>query len=227
MARVKRVDVGGMAYHLVNRSVARRPLFEDDDDYGMFMATLRETAKLTGMRVCALCVMPDHWHLVVWPERDGQLSAFAGRLGLAHTQRHHARHRSAGQGHLYQGRYRSFPIEDGAPFLAVCRYVERNPVRAGFVARAHEWIWSSAFLRRRRTKDPLLAAWPVPRPRDWAALLERVETPQALKALRVSAMRGRPYGSAGWVGGMVRVHGLEATIRSPGRPRKQVAALSV
>lgn len=225
MPRVRRVDVGGMPYHLLNRSVGGRPLFLDDDDGGMFMATLRETAALTAIRVCALCVMQNHWHLVVWPKRDGQVSAFAGRFGLAHTQRHHARHRSAGQGHLYQARYRSFPVEHGAPFLAVWRYVERNPVRAGLVERAHEWLWSSAFLRRQRVRDPLLAAWPVLRPRDWASLLERKETPQELEELRVSAVRSRPYGSAGWVEGMVRAYGLETTIRSPGRPRRQAAVL--
>lgn len=78
------------------------------------------------MRLPAYCMMSNHRHLVLWPRHDGDLSRFMGWLTLPHTQRRHAHHRTVGHGHLYQGRYKSFVVEQNEHFLTVCRYVERN-----------------------------------------------------------------------------------------------------
>jgi putative transposase len=80
--------------------------------------------------------MPNHWHLVLWPRKKGELSEFMRWLTVTHTQRWHASHRTSGTGPLYQGRFKSFPIEDDDHLLAVVRYVERNALRAKLVARA-------------------------------------------------------------------------------------------
>jgi len=135
MGRPRRVDVGGLVYHALNRASVRATLFDGPADYRQFEEVLGEAVVRTPMRLLAYCVMPNHWHLVLWPERDGQLSRFMTWLTLTHTQRWHARRRSAGSGHLYQGRYKSFLVEADDHLLAVCRYVERNPLRARLVRR--------------------------------------------------------------------------------------------
>src|SRR5271155_1884971 len=109
-------------------------------------ATTRPVAEANARRpidVIAYCILLNHWHLVLRPRRNGDLSRFVGWLTLTHTQRWHAHYHNTGSGHLYQGRFKSFPVEGGAYFLALCRYVERNGLRAGLVRRAEAWRWCS------------------------------------------------------------------------------------
>ena len=127
-----------MVFHVLNRANARATIFEKPEDYAAFERVLREAVDRVEMRVLAYCLMPNHWHLVLWPRRDGDLSKFMGWLTLTHTQRWHAHHRTVGTGHLYQGRYKSFPVQDDEHFLTVCRYVERNGLRANLAPRADE-----------------------------------------------------------------------------------------
>src|SRR6266850_1096513 len=103
------------------------------------------------MRVLAYCVMPNHWHLVLWPRADGDFSHYVGWLTLTHTQRWHAYQHTVGTGHLYQGRFKSFPVQTDEHVLTVCRYVERNPVRAGLVPQAEHWRWGSLWQWERRS----------------------------------------------------------------------------
>ncbi len=125
MGRPQRAAVGGYVYHVFNRANGRLPIFESEEDYEAFEQVLVAAVERTETRLLAYCVMPHHWHLVVWPREDGELSRLVGWLTLTHTQRWHAQRRSAGSGHLYQGRFKSFPIEADGHFLAVARYVER------------------------------------------------------------------------------------------------------
>src|SRR5580658_3294321 len=97
--------------------------------------------------------MPNHWHLVLKPHEDRELSLFVGWLTLTHTQRWHAHRRDAGSGHVYQGRFKSFPVQADRHFLTVARYVERNPLRANLVASAADWRWSSLWVRARGAAD--------------------------------------------------------------------------
>src|SRR5213079_76042 len=99
------------------------------------------------MRLIGYCLMPNHWHLVLWPRKDGELSAYLRWLTVTHTQRYHAHYHTAGTGPLYQGRFKSFPIQEDEHFLTVMRYAERNPLRANLVKRAEEWRWSSLWQR--------------------------------------------------------------------------------
>jgi len=210
-------------YHVLNRSNGRLPLFESDGDYWAFETVLAEAVARTPMRLLAYCVMPNHWHLVLWPEHDGDLSRCVGWLTLTHTQRWHTAHETVGTGHLYQGRYKSFPVQEDGHFLAVCRYVERNALRAGLVAVAEEWRWSSLWRRERgdAASRALLSEWPVERPADWLGRVSNAPPEPELAALRVCAQRGRPYGGDRWVDGTVSRYGLQSTMRSPGRPRKR------
>ena len=175
------------------------------------------------MRTLAYCVMPNHWHLVVWPRREGDLSRFMAWLTLTHTQRWHAYHHSTGTGHLYQGRFKSFPVQSDEHFLTVCRYVERNPLRANLVVRAEEWRWSSLWRwsQGARQHREWLADWPMTRPRNWVRWTNEPQTAAEVEALRRCVARGKPYGTEAWVQRKIRRWNLEGTVRPRGRPRKE------
>lgn len=223
MGRPLRTARGGMVYHVLNRANARMTIFSKEEDYLAFERVLEEAVERTGMRLLSYCVMPNHWHLVLWPLEDGDLSSFTGWLTLTHTQRWHAHRGSTGSGHVYQGRFKSFPVQDDSHFLTVCRYVERNALRANLVRKAEQWQWSS--LWRWHTGDTaqraLLSSWPVRRSPDWVGHVNQPLTEAEQTALRRSLERGSPYGGSQWTDRVVRELGLETTIRPRGRPRKQ------
>src|SRR5438105_11462280 len=153
MGRPLRTDIGGLAYHVLNRANGRICIFQKDADFEAFERVLNLAVIRTRTRLVSYCLMPNHWHLVVWPRQDQELSRFVGWLTLTHTQRWHAHRHNAGEGHLYQGRFKSFPIQQDHHFLTVCRYVERNPLRAGLVRRCERWPWSSLAQRRQSVSE--------------------------------------------------------------------------
>ncbi|HEU0049240.1 MAG TPA: transposase, partial [Nitrososphaera sp.] len=199
----------------------RLALFDKPADYMAFEKILNEAHERTGIRIAAYCLMPNHWHLLLWPRDDGELSEVMRWVTVTHTQRWHAHRESFGSGPVYQGRFRSFPVQTDEHFLTVARYVERNALRAKLVKRAEQWQWSS--LWRWAQGDPKLLAflsdWPVKRPRQWVGWVNRLETASELEDLRCSAQRGRPFGSQGWVVRVVKRLSLESTLRPRGRPK--------
>ncbi|MGQ0654715.1 MAG: transposase [Betaproteobacteria bacterium] len=222
MPRPCRQTPGGLVYHVLNRANARRPIFETHGDYLAFEQILADTQRRTGMRILAWCLMPNHWHLLLWPLDDGEISHFTGLATLTHVQRWHAYHGTAGNGHLYQGRFKSFLVQDDAHLLTVCRYVEANALRAQLVARAEEWRWGSLWqLRQRGRNAPIAEPWPLPRPSDWMDIVNEPIPPTTLNAIRRCATRGSPYGGETWVEGLVNKLGLQSTLRSRGRPRRK------
>lgn len=150
MGRPLRAATGGVVHHVLNRANARMQLFATPADYDAFERVLAEAHERMAMRTLAYCMMPNHWHLVVWPREDGDLSHFMAWVTLTHTQRWHAHRHTAGSGHLFQGRFKSFPVQTDEHLLTVCRYVERNALRAGLVRRAEDWRWSSLWRRTTR-----------------------------------------------------------------------------
>jgi putative transposase len=227
MPRRARSIVGGLVYHVLNRGNARRELFLKPADYEAFERVLQEAQQREPLRLLAYCLMPNHWHLVVWPERgrDRQVSDFLRWLTVTHTQRWHAHYHSSGAGHLYQGRFKSFPVEADEHLLTVLRYVERNALRANLVEKAEDWRWSS--LWRRQSPDAaarsLLSEWPVPCSPHWTEHVNQPQTEAELAALRRCLRRGCPYGSQAWCEAKVQELGLEHTIRRQGRPRKNAS----
>ncbi len=222
MGRPQRAAQGGLVYHVLNRANARMTIFDDDADYVAFEDILEEAVERTGMRLLSYCVMPNHWHLVVWPRKNGDLSRFTGWLTLTHTQRWHAHRHSTGSGHVYQGRFKSFPIQDDSHYLTVCRYVERNALRAKLVTKAEKWRWNSLWRWRfgDAEQKKLLSTWPVRRSPDWLRHVNKPITPSELQTLRQSVARGNPFGSETWSKRIIKKLGLESTTRPRGRPRK-------
>jgi putative transposase len=230
MARQRRVIEGGHVYHVLNRATARAGLFLKEEDYAAFERTLAEARGRYPLRMLSYVLMPNHFHLVVWPRRGegGMVSEFMRWLQVTHTQRWHAHYHTAGTGHLYQGRFKSFPVEGDRHVRVVCRYVERNPLRAGLCRRAEGWRWSSLYRRLHGEACPpeeagLLSEWPEGTGMSagrWAAFVNRAQGAKEVAALRRSLVRGAPFGSAAWVLSTAAAQGLEHTLRPRGRPRK-------
>lgn len=222
MPRTKRICPANQVFHVLNRAVARMTIFEKPEDYDAFLRVLDETWAIVSLPILSFTAMPNHWHFVVRPTEDDQVSEFFRRLTVTHTMRWHSHYRTGGTGHLYQGRFKSFPIEDDEHLLTVMRYVERNPLRAGLVERAEDWRWSTAFLRRQAERPAWLALPQTPPlPRQWRSLVNKPQTESEVQAIRNCVRRGSPFGTDAWCRRSVRRLGLESTLRPRGRPRKE------
>jgi putative transposase len=223
MPRRIRATAGGMVYHVLNRGVGRMRLFRKAADFAALEKAMEEAFQRTAIRILAYCVMSNHWHLLLWPREDGELSEVMRWLTVTHTQRWHANRHTSGSGPIYQGRFKSFPVQSDEHLLTVARYIERNPLRAKMVEDARAWQWSS--LWRRCQDDPalrvMLSDWPVEIPRDWPAWVQQPQTEAELQGIRVSVARGRPFGDDPWARRIAKKFGLESTYREQGRPRKR------
>lgn len=215
MPRTARASVGGLCYHVINRGNARAEVFRKPEDYAALRDLVQEAAGRVRMRVLAYCLMPNHFHLALWPWGDGDLSCFMQWLLTAHVRRYHRHYQSSG--HVWQGRFKAFSIQQDEHLLTVLRYIERNPLRAGLVARAEDWLWSS--LRERDGKEAWLHPSPVHGPADWAGWVNVPMTETEVEALRHSVNRGTPFGSKPWAHRTARRLGLEASLNPRGRPR--------
>ena len=222
MPRTARAAAGGLVYHVINRGNCRMRIFSRPADFDAFVKLLREGCeRVPGMRVLAYCLMANHWHLALWPRGDGDLAKFVGWVSTTHVRRWREHRRSVGEGHLYQGRYKSFPVQADRHLLDVLRYVEANPVRAGAARRARDWPFSSLAARRAGgDASDWLAEWPLDRPAGWEDEVNAAQDRATLDRLRVSVARGRPFGSDAWVERTAKRLGLEHTIRDPWRPKR-------
>lgn len=229
MPRPLRTAPGGFVYHVLNRANGKRRIFEHDRDYQAFERVLAEVQERVPMRILAWCVMPNHWHLLLWPRHDGDLSNYMRLVTLTHTQRRHAYCASRGTGHLYQGRFKSFVVQSDAHFLTVSRYVEANALSGNLVRRAEDWRWGSLWrVSKGNVEDPpQIHPWPVTRPGDWLAYVNQAIKPAESDALRRCAQHGRPYGEALWVERTAGQLGLKCTLRPRGRPPKEEGILTL
>src|SRR6266849_9213163 len=150
MPRRRRVAPGGYVYHVVNRAAGRLALFESSSDFAAFERLLREAQTRVAMQVIAYCLMPNHWHLLLWPALDGALTTFMHWLEGTHARRWALAHDAVGRGAVYQSRFKSIPVQTDHHLLTVWRYVERNPLRANLVSSAADWAWSSLSKARDR-----------------------------------------------------------------------------
>ena len=158
-----RIAPGGLCYHVLNRGNAQARVFHHDADYRSFLGLMAMAGEKVPMHHLAYCLMPNHFHLVVRPEADGDLGRWMQWLMTTHVRRHHGRYGTSG--HLWQGRFKSFVIQDDAHLLTVLRYVERNPVRARLVERARGTPWGETAWAERIAARLGLRLEPRPRGR--------------------------------------------------------------
>ena len=219
MPRTARSSVGDVCYHVISRGNARQQVFPGKNDYADFVQLISAACDRLPMRVLAYCLMPNHFHLVLWPHADGDLSRWMQWLQTAHVRRYHSHHGTSG--HIWQGRFKAFPIEQDEHLLTVLRYVERNPLRARLVRRAENWQWSSLRQRKSNTRPTWLTEGAVDLPRNWLERVNRPETDAELDVLRRSVQRGAPFGAETWARRIAARLGLESSLRPRGRPRKK------
>jgi len=210
----------GAIYHALNRGNARQPVFFKDADFEAFERIIAEALEKFPVDLIAYQWMNNHWHMVLSPQVDGGMSAFIGWVTLTHTQRYHAHHKSTGYGHVYQGRYKSFPVQDDEHFHVVCRYVERNALTAKLVKRAEAYRWGSLHNWLGGQSPIRLSTWPVRRLPRWVERVNQPLSDQELKTIRQSVTRGVPFGTNKWTQETVKRLGLESTVRPRGRPKK-------
>ncbi len=222
MGRPKRTDEAGGIYHMLNRANLRDPMFHKPHDYEAFEKLLQQAIDKFDISLLSYCLMPNHWHFVVRPHVDGEMGRFGQWVCLTHTQRYHAHYRMVGLGHLYQGRYKSFPVQADEHFLTLCRYVERNAFAAGLCAEPDQWRYGSLYRWRYGTaaEKALLTAWPIARHANWIQHVRTDFSKAEQKQIDWSMKRGVPFGNETWVESTARKFGLESTMRPHGRPKK-------
>ncbi|MDH5253901.1 MAG: transposase [Nitrospira sp.] len=211
MPRIPRGQAAGHAYHVLNRGNGGATVFHKDADYAAFLELLSTAKARHPLKIFGFCLMPTHFHLVVAPTAIDALSPLMQWWMTSHVRRYHRYYHS--HGHVWQGRFKSFPIQQDAHLLTVLRYVLRNPVRAGLVDHVRDWPWSS--LRFPHLTDPL----PVETPRQWTHWINQPLFEHELIALRTCVNRQQPFGTAAWQTRIARTLGLESTLRPRGRPR--------
>jgi len=220
MPRPERIALGGYVYHVLNRANGRLRIFRKPADFLAFEKILGDGLSRFSMRLCGYCLMSNHWHLLLWPRGDDDLPTFMRWVTLTHVQRYHASHATIGIGHLYQGRYKSFPVQGDRHYLRVLRYIEANPLQAGLVEQLRRWPWSSFAVRAGRPSQVTLTDGPVDLPPDWTALVREALEPTEAQSIDTSLRRGCPLGDARWMATTAHRLGLQSTIRPRGRPRK-------
>ena len=222
MGRPPRNSQGGYVYHVIGRGLKPKPMFRSTEDYQEFDRTLAQAVDRFECRLLAYCMLPKHWHLVLIPRKDGDLSKLMAWLTTTHSARWHSKPRRAGTGGLYERRFRSFPVQDDTKLLDIIQFVEAHPRRTSIVKLLDDWPWSS--LTRRGTGTPplgpLLSSLPVPLPMDWSQQLNLAMSAETLDEIKHCIERSCPYGDKVWVQKTATRLNLESTLRPRGRPRK-------
>jgi putative transposase len=219
MPRAPRGLFDGLSYHVVNRGNDKRTIFHKDFDYKAFLDLMMEGKGLYFIKVFAYCLMPNHIHMVLRPVRSVELSKWMHWLTTTHVRRYHQHYGTSG--HLWQGRFKNFIIQEDTHLLTVVRYVEANPVRAGLVASARDWEWSSHRETTGLKSRAIIDEIPIELPRLWESYVNNPLTEDELEAIRQSVNRQSPYGEVFWQSETCQRLGLETTLRRRGRPRKE------
>ena len=217
MPRIPRGLRGGGVAHVLSRGNGRATVFHSAGEYQAFIALLDEARQRHPVDLFAFCLMPNHFHLVARVEQSAELSAMMQWWLTSHVRRHHKRHASSG--HLWQGRFKSFPIQEDTHLLTVLRYVLLNPCRALLVRSPWEWRWSSLQF------ESMLAPWPVEPPQGVSTWLSAPLNERPEEEVRASIRRGSPFGDPLWRARAADAWGLESTLRPRGRPKAPGAAL--
>ena len=219
MPRTSRAAAAGVVYHVLNRGNGRMGVFRKPGDYLAFLRLLLEGKEKAQVELFGFCLMPNHWHLVLRPKRDKDLAAYLSWVTNTHVKRYRAHYKRT-SGHLYQGRYKSFPVQEDSYFLTLLRYVEANPRRARLVARAQSWAWSSLGCGA-EWADELLDPWPLGCPPDWLELVNQPLPQDQGRRVKASLDRGRPLGDERWTLKTAKRFGLQYTLNPRGRPPKK------
>jgi putative transposase len=190
----------GHVFHVMNRATRGQVLFRDPGDYQSFQALLARVARERGMRMLGYTLMPNHFHMALWPSEPDQISRMLQSLCATHAKRLHRKRGTSGCGAVYQSRFKAVPVHTETYFYRLLRYIERNAARADLCERADEWAWSSASAAGRGL-GIRIADWPIPRPPHWLDYVNDHEPMADLDFIRVQTASGEAIGPVGFDGG--------------------------
>ena len=218
MARIARVVATNIPHHVTQRGNRRQKTFFQDEDYRQYLNLMAEWCKRHNVEVWAYCLMPNHVHLIAVPKSEDAL-----RRAISEAHRRYTRHvnfREGWRGHLWQGRFHSFPMDESY-FLTAARYVELNPVRARIVSKAEDYRWSSASAHLSGEDDTLVKVAPLlEMVDDWEEVLAAEVEEQRLREIRKYECTGRPLGSMSFVERLESTLGRSLQRQKPG-PKKE------
>jgi putative transposase len=193
MPRSQRIYPDGVPQHVYNRGNRRTRIFRDRADYLGFLAALTIAGERTMVRLLAFCIMPNHFHLLLWPEVGSEISAYMQLVMNIHIRDLQERHQTRGTGHVYQGRHKNVPILTEHHFLVAARYVESNALAAALVERAQDWEWCS--LNQADGCAALVSPWPLSRPSNWVDLVNQITSDKSWKEIRKYARTAYKVGA--------------------------------
>ncbi|QXE92276.1 transposase [Geomonas subterranea] len=219
MPRIARGLSDGFLFHVLNRGNARQEVFHKNGDYYSFLMLIEEAVGEFDIGVLAYCLMPNHFHFLINPGKAQTLGKFMQWLLTSHVRRYHQHYGTCG--HVWQGRYKSFIVQEDDHLLTVMRYIEGNPVRANLVKSSKNWKWSSHVERLGRQPRNIIDDAPIALPADWTSYVDDPMTANEVERLRRSVNRHTPFGADAWVETVCGELGLESTLHPRGRPKKE------
>jgi putative transposase len=220
----KRPDYSNYIVHAMNRKVERRTLFHSNDDYNEFRSLLNIALRKYKLRILEWTIMPNHWHLLLWPEGKEQLPQFMRWLTSMHARVIRGKTETVGNGAVYQGRYRSSFVKQGIHLDRIRNYIAMNPVKANLVSHSSDWLWGSArrVLAQQDHSNIILSAGPQPISNNLEQLLTDIKYLDQTQRKTLSQMLHQeiPYGDEEWVEQIIRDNNIEHLINPVGRPKK-------
>lgn len=219
MPRLARVTIPGIPHHVTQRGNRRQPVFFSDADRQTYLRILLTQSRRYGVTFWAYCLMDNHVHFIAVPERTESLARTFGETHRRYTSMVNAR--EGWTGYLWQGRFASFPL-DASHLHAAMRYVERNPIEAGLVARAEDYPWSSARAHVNRLDDPLLSRhFLLDQVSEWAAFLQAPDD-EIGRTMTLHNSTGRPLGDPAFLERLEHLTGRKLRKQKPGKNGKHV-----
>ena len=180
MARVRRSIESNVVYHIFNRRTDKQCLFSSNGAYDQFVDLLAAGRDKYPVRHHAFCLMKTHWHLALSTDDAGAIPRYLRWLSTTHAVRFRFRTDTRGNGHVYQDRYRSVPVEGSIHYATLVRYIESNALTAGLVSRAEDWRWSS-LKERLSGRTRIIEPGPWTLPATWPAIVNAPDLSLALE----------------------------------------------
>lgn len=219
MPRIARIYALNYPHHITQRGNNRETVFFDDEDKKFYLKILNKYSYQWNFDIWAYCLMPNHVHILVVPRREDSLAKGIGGTNLVYTQYINRRYNRNGR--LWQNRFFSTIVEQESYLWAVVRYIERNPIRAGIVERAEDYLWSSAKAHILRVRDSILTGekWlPDGEYKSYRDFLSYEEKDKE-DSIRKATQTGRPFGSVKFMKSLERILARDIFPRNVGRPR--------
>lgn len=218
MPRIARIVAEGYPHHIIQRGNNRQAVFFDNEDRRLYLGLLKKYSKECGSRLHAFCLMDNHIHILATPQQSDSLARTMQKLSLRFTQHVNKKYRRTGR--LWECRFHSSLIDAENYLWAVCRYIERNPVRAKIVINPSQYKWSSA--NNAHKNDIVESVWDEVQKQEYIDYLNRPDDDSQVQAIRKNTYSGKPIGSVEFIDSIAKMLNIELSTRPKGRPGKTI-----